>query len=779
MCIKVLVLAWWLGAIGLPIAAVLGLVAWIGEPRIGLDVTLGSDGRMEITRVHPGGPAWASGVRIGDVLVWVDGTDIDQVTWVQRQDNGVNFLVERQATTEDPPKRIVGGLPPLSPRLVGSFWVIGGIFAIASFFIFARTRRSLDVLVLSLMFMAFAVAFGLAPAAARWHPWAVFAESLIADGAILLFISFFFLFSSRQQASWPAARYAIWGMAALGATLAILYSISFTVLPEVFTVARPILLAHEAAGLIGGVFLLCMAYWRSSSQVLREQSRIMLIGVAAAVLPFALLSVSPQVIGLGALLRPEVIVLSIILVPLSFTYAIMRHQLMGIRRLVHKGAAYTLISLMVFIIYGGMIATLRILGGPGVSENLAVQVLLLVVLFGAVPSISGIRRLAFAAVDRLLYREYLDHSALSRKVSVTAASAQSFGELQTRGLETVVGELRLCFAAFIRVAYAEPTVKVLVGHLPTEVSHLVSAMASEHGGESLSYVEINTGHCPGQAILVPIMGRPDKGWILCLGPKTTEEPFSGDDLGLAQSIASHFATLGDNLELLEDLQSKTLELRQLNRRLFRTQEEERSRIASYLHDEPLNQISNLIWRHGGVDLPPSVQKELQGITEDLRSFTARLQPGVLEDLGLVRALEWLGSEAAATAGFKFILDAGTVGRDHRLEQEVELAIYRISQEALANCQRHARAKTVHLSLWCRGNTIGLQIEDDGKGLLKDQVAKPGIRLGLIGIRERAEQLGGRVQISDRKPSGTRVQVWLPLSPGNFDPQIRNESGADD
>jgi signal transduction histidine kinase len=283
-----------------------------------------------------------------------------------------------------------------------------------------------------------------------------------------------------------------------------------------------------------------------------------------------------------------------------------------------------------------MIAALRWLAGPGVSENPAVQLLLFAVLCGSIPLISGARRLAFGTVDRLLYREYLDHPNLNRKISVGTASAQEVDDLRTRGLEPLVGELRLSFAALLGVVEGRVAPKILVGHLPLE--------------DAVSYVEVNTGSNPGSAALVTIRDRDGKHWLLCLGPKTSEETFSREDLDLAQSLAGHFATIMQKLELLQELQTKAGELRELNRRLTGTQEEERSRIASYLHDEPLQQISNLIWRHAGVDLAPQVQRELQGIAEDLRNFTARLQPGVLEDLGLVRALEWLGAEAAATGG---------------------------------------------------------------------------------------------------------------------------------
>ena len=181
-----------------------------------------------------------------------------------------------------------------------------------------------------------------------------------------------------------------------------------------------------------------------------------------------------------------------------------------------------------------------------------------------------------------------------------------------------------------------------------------------------------------------------------------------------------------------------------------------------LHDDPLQQISNVIWRYSDNGLPPKLQQELQHIAESLRSFSARLQPGVLEDLGMVRALEWLGAEAAAEGDFQFVFHPPDSWPDGRLTQETELALYRIAQEALTNSQRHSNAKTVWLTLLRNGDKVNLIVEDDGVGLQPVQDTGLQRRLGLVGMRERAEQLGGKLEVSSTNPLGTRVVASLPL-----------------
>ena len=287
-------------------------------------------------------------------------------------------------------------------------------------------------------------------------------------------------------------------------------------------------------------------------------------------------------------------------------------------------------------------------------------------------------------------------------------------------------------------------------------------MAANGGGQPVSRSTIAIEPHSGRSVLVKLRRPHGDSWILCLGPKVTEEEYHREDLEVAESLTGYLATIVEKLQLLDKLQKKTEELRELNRRLVDAQEDERTRIASYLHDDPLQEITNLIWRYSEDSLPAQVQGDLQRISESLRNFAARLHPSLLEDLGLVRAQEWLGEQNGRSASYRFILETENVGRDDRFGRETELALYRIAQEALTNCQRHSGGTNVWLRLQFNGNETVMSIEDDGVGLPAKPSLSP-IKLGLAGMRERAEQMGGYLQTEPREPCGTKVVVSIPVT----------------
>ncbi|MCH7802346.1 MAG: GAF domain-containing sensor histidine kinase [Chloroflexi bacterium] len=266
----------------------------------------------------------------------------------------------------------------------------------------------------------------------------------------------------------------------------------------------------------------------------------------------------------------------------------------------------------------------------------------------------------------------------------------------------------------------------------------------------------------GQTLIVNLNHDSDGRLFMCLGPKTTEEPFQPEDLELAQTVANHVATVVEKLQLFDELQIKASELTELNRRLVNTQETERARIASYLHDDSLAQISNMMWRYSEDDFPPGALDDLQAISRGLRDISTSLHPGVLEELGLSPALDWLGNEAAMLAGFDFKLHHGGIAEDLGLAPETQLALYRIAQEALNNCQRHSKADNVWIRLAQRGDEIEMTIEDDGVGLPEETDPGQNVRLGLVGMRERAQQAGGRFRLLKHNPTGTTVLVCLPI-----------------
>jgi signal transduction histidine kinase len=208
-------------------------------------------------------------------------------------------------------------------------------------------------------------------------------------------------------------------------------------------------------------------------------------------------------------------------------------------------------------------------------------------------------------------------------------------------------------------------------------------------------------------------------------------------------------------------------------------EEERVRIAREVHDE-LGQIltalkldlEGLALKHA--DRTPAMRKDyterIAGIvrTVDLtintvRRISAELRPSILTDLGLSAALKWQLQEFESRTGVRCRCQA--LREDLHLDAELSLAVFRIFQEILTNVVRHAAAKSVSVALRARSGWLTLRVADDGKGLDPKRLSDP-LSLGLLGMRERALQLGGHVDFAPRRRSGTVVTVRIPTGTRN-------------
>jgi len=202
------------------------------------------------------------------------------------------------------------------------------------------------------------------------------------------------------------------------------------------------------------------------------------------------------------------------------------------------------------------------------------------------------------------------------------------------------------------------------------------------------------------------------------------------------------------------------------------QESERKRISLALHDDSVqtliavcHQIDDLKTRpesssNGLSDLRAS----LSSVIHDLRNLSASLRPPVLDESGLVPALRSLLGEVAARAGLLSQFDVE--GVQPVLTPEVSEAAYRIVQEALRNVERHARANRVAVDLTFRDDELRLQIIDDGIGFDSAESTSSAAadkHLGLFSMRERAEMLGGHLEISSRPGEGTRILASIPVS----------------
>jgi two-component system sensor histidine kinase UhpB len=204
------------------------------------------------------------------------------------------------------------------------------------------------------------------------------------------------------------------------------------------------------------------------------------------------------------------------------------------------------------------------------------------------------------------------------------------------------------------------------------------------------------------------------------------------------------------------------------------QEEERRRMARDLHDDTIQSLIALKQRLQLLEMAsqnePSIAAiaELEGLTEqaieNLRRLTRALRPIYLEDLGLVAALEMLGRET--TQSSKLPVHFQRNGAERRLAPVVELALYRMAQEALSNIVRHAQASEASLSLTFETQSITLVVTDNGKGFdvpKSPSEFAPSGHFGLLGLHERAELIGATLDIHSGPGLGSRLSVCLPTA----------------
>jgi len=208
-------------------------------------------------------------------------------------------------------------------------------------------------------------------------------------------------------------------------------------------------------------------------------------------------------------------------------------------------------------------------------------------------------------------------------------------------------------------------------------------------------------------------------------------------------------------EMSERVAERDASLRRLSRRLLSIQEQERIRIAREVHDE-LGQALTAM----KIDLQQKpladIAKNIDTIVDLVRRIATDLRPAILDDLGITAALEQQLRRLRETTGIKTTLE---VDEEPELDMLAAATLYRIAKEALANVVRHASASEVNVTLEVRDDNLVLDIRDNGIGMTADRIGAQS--LGIIGMRERAELLGGTVEIDSHPGRGTRVTTTLP------------------
>ncbi len=192
-------------------------------------------------------------------------------------------------------------------------------------------------------------------------------------------------------------------------------------------------------------------------------------------------------------------------------------------------------------------------------------------------------------------------------------------------------------------------------------------------------------------------------------------------------------------------------------------ESERTRLASDLHADVLPELADVIRSADAGVNPTETASRLRAVADDLRDLMAERRLAVLDELGLVPALEWLAERIEERTKVRVEIDIR--GDDtQRAPREVELAAYRIAQQAIDNALIHAHADTIRIDLTISGNRLELDVTDDGLGLPVDAEARAlrAGHLGLADMRARAAAIGGTFRIGSRPDSGTTAALRWPV-----------------
>jgi signal transduction histidine kinase len=292
---------------------------------------------------------------------------------------------------------------------------------------------------------------------------------------------------------------------------------------------------------------------------------------------------------------------------------------------------------------------------------------------------------------------------------------------------------------------------------------------------------------------VPLM---IKGWVLgsmCVGTHHTAN-FSDEEQRLLDAIGNQIAIAVENARLYADVQRRERVRGELFKKALAAQEDERKRIARELHDEVSQSLTALLYdAEDGLELEhlPAIKKRLQSICDltqhtldDIHKLMFDLRPSMLDQLGLIPALRWLAETRLEPKGVRVNVNTNSnlgllnVENDsQRLSPEIETALYRVVQEAVNNIARHAAARNVEIGLFLDDGIASLSITDDGigfdltelgMGTIKDidsedfQLSENTRGLGLLGMQERIELLGGELEIDSVPGNGTQINICVPI-----------------
>ncbi len=364
--------------------------------------------------------------------------------------------------------------------------------------------------------------------------------------------------------------------------------------------------------------------------------------------------------------------------------------------------------------------------------------------------------------------EVLYYVAIQRDVTYTKAaeralraSEERFRRLVERAWDGIV-----LVDAGGTIHFASESARRMLGYAPRELMGrpLFELMSADHRAAAETALR-ELQEQPGKTTTLEVRARHRNGswrWVEAVVTNLLDDPSVG-------SIVLNYRDITERHQAERVLRESREQLRELARRLLAVREEERTAVAREIHDELGQALTALkmdvAWlasrasKKGGATIERlrAMRLLVDETVETVRRIATDLRPGVLDDLGLVAAIEWQAEEFERRTGVRTTVQIGT--RQPDLDDGRTTTVFRILQEALTNVARHADARHVDVSFAVRHGVVILDVRDDGRGISHEHGDTGG--LGISGMRERAALWGGELEIARLEEGGTRVTARIP------------------
>ena len=482
---------------------------------------------------------------------------------------------------------------------------------------------------------------------------------------------------------------------------------------------------------------------------------------------------------------------------LLISYAILKYQLLDIKLVLRKGLVYSGLTIFLSAVYLLILTAIQFF----FQDKLGYSSLVLAgfVALGAAILFSPIRDFLQKWIDRLFYRDTYDYRQMLFNFSNKINNVFDLNELQQSILHPLVESMHVSRAALLfpdvgsgeyctrfvnqasektpfskfRLLNDNPVVTWLADKGEVLKRNMMDILPQMKG---MWEVEKTALDVLSVKLLCPIRSQGKLIGILALGEKESGDSYTDEEAALIKTMSNEAAVALENARMLDNIKNQQMQVEQLLGQVVLAQEEERNRISIDLHDSVAQWLVAVSY---GIqtyrqNLPAAeaekaraeltdMEKTVTRSLKELRRVVVGLRPPALEELGLTQAIRKTMEELQADGIEGQFLQTG---EPFRLPSSIEIAVYRVVQEAMTNIRKHACATRVKLEADFYGEGLQLEISDNGRGFDLSHTIDSAItvgHLGLLGMKQRVEMLGGEMNIRTAENIGTTISFNFPVT----------------